>query len=120
MKKKSKRYYGMTVTQIGILVGAAVFGLLTIGIILVVVLTSTPKAQLPIATAVVSASTSTSTPAPTVAIETETPTPAPVVATVMPPGGWVQFDTPGVIFWLPSGYVGGDLVNNKQAIINKM
>lgn len=120
MKQKSKRYYGMTVSQIGILVGAAVLGLLVVGVIFVSIQMSTaPQAQLTVATEIIPP---TQTPVPAVSAmdETPTPTPAAVIATLAPPDGWIAFETQGATLWLPASFVGGDMLVSKQETITKV
>lgn len=119
MKKKSKRYYGMTMSQIQILVGAAVGGFLIICIILAFLLlpTSTPAAPPAAQTKV--ALTATKTPAPIIASNTDTPTP-PVIATKIPPVGWLEFTTQGAAIWLPNSFIGGDMGANRENTVAKV
>lgn len=120
MRKKSPRYFGMSQTQIGILVGAAsVAFLLVCGIFLLILLP--PNQDGGSVATIASPTLVLATDAPVI-IETLTATPPPTteIATSAPPAGWIQFQTKGATIWLPASFVGGDLVNNKQQTINKI
>lgn len=122
MSKKSKRYYGMTVSQIGIL-GGMVAALCILGVIfLFILMLPPPQAQQPVRTVLPPTLSLTSTPqfqAP----PSLTPTPTlagPVVVTSVPPEGWVEFQTRGAALWLPANFVGGDLVSNRSETYAKL
>jgi len=119
MKKKSKRYYGMTMAQIQILAGAAVGGLLIVGILLAFLLMPASNLAAPQAVET-KAATPTKTPAPTIAAETDTPTAPPVIATKIPPTGWVEFTTQGAAIWLPGSFTGGDMGADRENTIAKV
>ncbi len=116
MKKKSKRYYGMTVSQIGILAGVAGVVLLCIGGAFFFILMQPPlQSQGPVPVATVTYSTQT--PAPTSTVIEPTATLAPLIATSVPPGGWVEFQGAQAALWLPGNFVGGDIARDKDKII---
>lgn len=119
-KRKKKRYLGMTGTQLGILGGAAAVALLLVCVLSWVMLSaSAPASAQPTA---VAATEIPSTPTLQV-VESPTSlpaTPLPEVATSVPPGGWLEFQTQGATLWLPDSFVGGDMVNKKQDTINKI
>jgi hypothetical protein len=123
MKRKSARYLGMTGVQVGILAGLSLMALLSIGGVLWLVLAmllspDTVAAPAPVATQI----PVTVSPAPveqaTVQL-TDTPTALPV-ATVAPPGGWIEFKTQGAGFWLPNNFVGGDMLDERVETIQKV
>lgn len=126
-KKKRKLYFGMSVSQIGILAGVALVGVIVIFVGIIFVFTSTtpatPASQIP-ATAAIETLVPSETPtvtAPAVDVEnTPVPTPAPVIATNVPPGDWIEFKTQGAGVWLPPSFVGGDMTTERQASINKV
>jgi len=119
-KRKKRRYFGMTGQQLGILAGAAGIALILICGLSWMVLSGSSPAQ-PAAGVNPTEIPPTSTQEIVVATATPLPpTPLPEVATSVPPGGWLEFHTPGATLWLPGSFVGGDLVNQKQDTINKI
>ena len=99
----NKKYFGMTVTQIGILAGLAGFALLLfciVGYLILGKITGSSASQL---------ATATLPPQPTVTpLLTPTPTTTPA-ATPLPyesliPAGWVQYRTALFEIWMPVGY----------------
>lgn len=99
----NKKYFGMTITQIGILAGLAGFALLLFCIVGYLMLGKiTGSSASPLATPTVS-------PQPTVTlVMTPTPTSTPV-QTPLPyesliPAGWVQHRTALFEIWMPTGY----------------
>lgn len=123
-KSKSKRYYGLTVSQIGILLGTAALLMCVAGAAFFFVLSSAPQAQPPAATrSSASAATITSTPKVQRAITGTALTPTSTIdasAPRTPPDGWVEFQTPGAALWLPPNFIGGDLVNEKYVTLDKI
>lgn len=124
MKRKSARYFGMTNTQIGILAGMAFLALLSICgaflLILSIAPVGEPAIPAPITTPI--PATPSQTPAKQVTAEfTATVTPiAPVIATLVPPGGWVEFKTQGASIWLPDNFVGGDTLDHRSETIQQV
>ena len=116
MKSKSVRHFGLTNSQLGILAGAAIVALLVIGGLSWFVFMPPPSEQpTTVATEV------PPTPSPHVqdTVATSPPTPSPEeIATSVPPGGWVEFRTPGATLWLPASFVGGDMIVNRVETIN--
>lgn len=123
-KSKNKRYYGMTVSQIGILLGTAALLMCVAGAAFFFVLSSAPPAQPPAATrSIPGAGTMTSTPKVQRALTGTALTPTStldVSAPSAPPDGWVEFQTPGAALWLPPEFIGGDLVLKKEDTITKI
>ncbi|MGC1378853.1 MAG: hypothetical protein WA821_21655 [Anaerolineales bacterium] len=118
MKPKSARYFGMTNSQLGILAGAAAVVLLVIGgLSWFVFAPPSPEQPAAVATEI------PPTPSPyftQVIVVTSPPTPSPEIATSVPPDGWVEFQTQGARLWLPSNFVGGDLLTNRAESINSI
>lgn len=117
-KPKSARYFGMTRSQIGILAGAATLALLVVCGLSWFILLPPPSAPALVPTAI------EITPTPSVEVVTLTVTPSPttppVIATSVPPGGWVEFQTRGATIWLPDNFIGGDLLDKKSETIQKI
>ena len=117
MKSKNARHFGLTNSQLGILAGAAVVALLIIcGLSWFVFMPPSSGQSSAVATEV------PPTPSPHIQ-ETFTaplPTPSPEIATSVPPGGWVEFQTEGATLWLPASFVGGDLLHSKAETIAKI
>jgi hypothetical protein len=99
----NKKYFGMTVTQIGILAGLAGFALLLfciVGYLMLGKITGSSASQF---------ATPTVSPQPTVTlVMTPTPTSTPV-QTPLPyesliPAGWAQYRTALFEIWMPTGY----------------
>jgi len=122
VKGKSTRYLGMTGTQIGILAGLAVVAMFSIGGLLWIILSisSEPALPAPIGTPIPATPSLTPTKQLTVELTlTITPT-APVIATIAPPGGWVEFQVQGADIWLPDNFVGGDTLDHRSETIQKV
>ena len=97
----NKKYFGMTVTQLGILGGLAVFALLLFCIVGWLIL---GKAR-----GLSTSQSATITPQPTVTMvlaptPTITPAPTPVPYETLIPAGWVQYRTVLYEIWMPTGY----------------
>lgn len=122
MAKKSKRYYGMTISQIGILGGMAAMICILGAVFLFMLMLPPSQAQQSVRTVLPPTLSFTSTPQfQTSPSQTPTPTlSGAVVATSAPPEGWVEFQTQGAMLWLPANFVGGDLVSNKPDTYAKM
>jgi hypothetical protein len=114
MKPKSVRHFGLTNSQLGILAGVAVAVLLVICGLSWFVFMPPPAEQSPTATKI----PPTSSPYVRVSTVTPPPTPSPEIATSVPPGGWVEFQTQGARVWLPANFVGGDMISNRVEAIN--
>jgi len=116
MKRKSRRYMGMTGMQLGILAGLSVVAMCSVGGLFWVILSmsmpsDTPAIPAPIATQV----SATVSPTNTLTAEltpTVTPT-AVVIGTAVPPAGWIEFKIEGAAIWLPNSFVGGDMINHR-------
>ena len=99
----NKKYFGMTVTQIGILAGLAGFALLLFCVVGYLVLGKVTGSSAPdVATAML-------TPQPTVTmVMTPTPTATPAFTPVpyesLIPAGWGQYRTALFEIWMPAGY----------------
>ncbi len=120
MKQKSKRYLGMTNSQLGILGGAGAVALLLIcGLSFLVLMP--PPAQVSAPTDKIPEILKTP-PSPVVLVvaDTPTPTPQPVIATSAPPEDWVEFQTSGATLWMPKNFVGGDMANGRSETIFKV
>jgi hypothetical protein len=97
----NKKYFGMTVIQLGILAGLAGLAFLLFCIVGWLVIgrgvrtaQSVPPTSAPLATAtLIVPPTQTATPAPT-----------PVPYETLIPAGWVQYKSPLYEIWLPAGY----------------
>ncbi len=112
---QSRKYFGMTTTQMGILAGLAGIACLLFAVAGLLVLRGGLGGPPP-------APQSTPTPAYTVtpfALPTLTPTPTltPVPYEMLIPEGWAQFKTPLIEIWLPKGYkkVNPSLIIQKKA-----
>ena len=110
----------MTVTQIGILAGAALLALTVIGVAVLFIFISAPLSSQAQPAPATDLPTLTASPTIPLVDDTPTPTPAPIIATSLPPGGWVEFKTKNATLWLPAGFVGGDMLAGKQETINKV
>jgi hypothetical protein len=104
--KQNRKFFGMTLTQIGILAGLTGVTCLLFGLTGLFVFRGrfglfarAPK------TTPVARSTSTMIVIPTL---TPTATPTPVPYEMLIPNGWLQFKTGLVEIWLPSGFKLGD------------
>jgi hypothetical protein len=122
MVKKSKRYFGMTGSQIGILIGAGVLALLVACGAFVFILMSQSGAP---ASPIAKNNIPSPTPFPTTDFATAsvdaTPTDlADLPTSVPPPAGWVEFQTQGASLWLPANFVGGDMADDRAVTINKV
>lgn len=99
----NKKYFGMTVTQIGILAGLAAFALLLfciVGWMIVGKARGAASLQLP-------TQTPTLQPTPTLIVTptlTTTPAPTPIPYEQLIPAGWVQYRTALYEIWMPAGY----------------
>ena len=124
MNRKKALAFGMTGTQIGILAGLAFAALLSVGGLLWLVLSGmsspVPADQQPVSGLPSSSAGALSqTPTSPLAAPTATITP-PVSATTAPPSGWVEFKTDSAGIWLPASFVGGDMLQQKSATIQKI
>jgi len=99
----NKKYFGMTVTQIGILAGLAGFALLLfciVGYLILGKVTGSSAHQV---------ATATDTPQPTVTMIvtptlTATPAQTPLPYESLIPAGWAQYHTALFEIWMPPGY----------------
>jgi hypothetical protein len=125
MKRKSARYLGMTGTQLAILAGLSVVAVLSVGggALLILMMSLSPNvAAVPVPLSTQMPATVSPTPASQATAEptlTLMPT-APVVATIVPPGGWIEFKTQEAGLWLPENFVGGDMLNHRSETIQKV
>ena len=99
----NKKYFGMTVTQIGILAGLAGFALLLFCIVGYLVLGKVTGSSAP------QVATATDTLQPTVTMVTTptfttTPESTPLPYESLIPAGWVQYRTALFEIWMPVGY----------------
>ncbi len=129
MKRKSARYMGMTGMQIGILAGLSVVAMLSICGAFWLIASMSLSAGVA-AVPAPGATQISATASPTNALKVEpTPTVTPtaastaaVIATSVPPGGWIEFKTEGAAIWLPNSFVGGDILDHRgetlQAVTN--
>lgn len=117
MKKKSKKYYGMTGSQIGILIGTGVVGLLIVCVIFAFLLIPPSSQAQQTATDV---PTATEPPKIVITLEPPTPTALEIATSFPPPDGWVSFQTQGATIWLPDNFIGGDMTDDRAVTINKV
>jgi len=131
MQGKKASYMGMTGTQVAILAVLSLVAVLSICAAAWVILSIRSMATAPtVLQATSPAPISTATPAPQatgtaaatepalVGAATVTGTPAgQAIATSAPGDGWKKFQTTGATIWLPSNFVGGDVLNHKEQVI---
>lgn len=112
-----KRYFGLTVTQLGILAGLALLACILMSVLGYLIVrnglggASTSGAVPPPATAT---PTFTATFTPTIS-PTPTATPIPYESVLQP--GWSQLRSAQVELWVPPSFVGGDMLNNRSATL---
>ena len=99
----NKKYFGMTVTQLGILAGLAGFAILLFCLVGYLMLGKLTGASAP------QVATATDTPQPTVTLVTTptftaTPAQTPLPYEALVPAGWVQYRTALFEIWMPTGY----------------
>ncbi len=112
MMSQDRKYFGMTIQQIGILVGLGVFACILFGVTSVFILRRGLNgllSQAPQTTPIVQV-TATPFAIPTIT-PTETPTPIPYDQLI--PAGWIQHKTALIELWLPSNFkaAGSDAVS---------
>ncbi len=122
MIRRPRIFLGLTITQLGILGGLALLAMLSIGGMFWMVYSAS---QVSIPTALPSLTPlppATETPLP----PTNTPLPPTATATPTPavpdpaPDGWVKFESAQVELWLPPEYIGGDMLDNRDATIKQI
>lgn len=99
----NKKYFGMTVTQLGILAGLAGLALVLFCVVGYLVLGKVTGSSVP------DVATATNTPQPTVTLVTTptlttTPESTPLPYELLIPPGWVQYRTALFEIWMPTGY----------------
>jgi hypothetical protein len=112
-----KRYFGMTLAQVGILAGLALLACLllsALGYLIVrnVLGGASPPAVVPPAETATPTFTATFT--PTI---TPTPTATPIPYESVLPAGWNPLRYASVELWLPPSFVGGDMLDNRSATL---
>jgi hypothetical protein len=125
MNRRTRRYLGMTSTQLSLLGGLAFLALIILCVLGWMVLGSSfslPASQAPNTAAPTLPPTLTRTPKPPTPTKEPTPTLTPEpIETAIPLDGWVKFETKSLIdLWLPKNFVGGDMVTQKSASARKV
>jgi len=114
-----RRYFGMTVVQVGILAGLAVLvgSVLCVGLVLI--LADRAASAAPREVVIASPALATPPPMPTSAPRptlTPEPTATPGV-TSTPVPGWKRFEGSGAELWLPENYKGGNPATGLETIV---
>ncbi len=118
MAKQSKRIFGMTRAQVGILAGLGLLALFSACGLAALIFFNSPagvSSGLPPETS--PTPESGTTPAESATPEAS-PTPAPTA--FVPPAGWKEFSNSQVSLWLPENFVGGDMRSGREASISEV